>query len=214
MHAQTAAIAPQSTNGVSSSTFSTVNNSNNDSQHCPTASKNYCEGDLSNGDVTKDDGDILAVQSPPPVSPQLGQRHNAHAQNDSLILQDGVLRSLRDSTQDLTGGCGGGGSAPLSPRPWYKRSVARDEKQQRTATTTAGGGKKKSKSPDNLPEIQPGREGITLNQTFEEKYSYFIRKVPWHNLQFRIQNGTVFFILIFGNFHKQLYLYSIFNEVV
>ncbi len=127
----------------------------------------------------------------PPVSPQLNQRSlimnlnnsnnnnsGTHAQNDSLILEDGQLRSLRDSNQDLSACVGGGGGAPLSPRPWYKRSIARDEKRCAPTTGTNSGGKKKSKSPDNLPEIQPGREGITAKENFEEKYSYFTRKVP------------------------------------
>jgi hypothetical protein len=134
-------------------------------------------------ETIKDDPAAVASSSSPAVSPQLGQRRltlkspTAHApceQNDSLILQDGQLRSLRGSNQDLTTTTSGT-PAPLSPRPWYKRSVARDEK--RPAAVAGGTGtKKKSKSPDNLPEIQPGREGITVKETFEEKYSYFIRK--------------------------------------
>ncbi len=153
-----------------------------------TAGGNGC-GD--SGDATAQNGNISRPGSPP-VSPQLNQRSllmnlnnsnnnnnsGAHAQNDSLILEDGQLRSLRDSNQDLSACVGGGGGAPLSPRPWYKRSIARDEKRCAPTTGTSNGGKKKSKSPDNLPEIQPGREGITVKENFEEKYSYFTRKVP------------------------------------
>ncbi len=136
--------------------------------------------------------DNISRPGSPPVSPQLNQRSHVmnlinnnsnnssgtHAQNDSLILEDGQLRSLRDSNQDLSACVGGGGGAPLSPRPWYKRSIARDEKRCAPTTMGTGSGKKKSKSPDNLPEIQPGREGITVKENFEEKYSYFTRKVP------------------------------------
>ena len=164
MHCET--VLPQ----AGAATASLIKNNNSDNRQCTTTIG--CNND-DDGELIKDD--ISAASSPPPTSPQLEQRSRimaAHAHNDSLILQDGVLRSLRDSTQDLTGGSSSSGVVPLSPRPWYKRSVARDEK--RTGTNS---NKKKSKSPDNLPEIQPGREGITLKETFEEKYSYFIRKV-------------------------------------
>jgi hypothetical protein len=158
-------------------------------------------GCCDSSDATAHNDNPISRPCSPPVSPQLNQRSNvlnlnsssnnnnnnnnnsnnssgAHAQNDSLILEDGQLRSLRDSNQDLSACVGGGGGAPLSPRPWYKRSIARDEKRCAPSTMGTSSGKKKSKSPDNLPEIQPGREGITVKENFEEKYSYFTRKVP------------------------------------
>jgi len=161
--------------------------SSNESRRCITTEG----GGQSCGDrdaTVLDEENISAPSSPqltqrshiiPPESQSTEHAHSQsgeHAQNDSLILEDGVLRSLRDSNQDLSACVGGGGGAPLSPRPWYKRSIARDDK--RTAGTGTNSGKKKSKSPDNLPEIQPGREGITIKENFEEKYSYFTRKVP------------------------------------
>ncbi len=163
-----------------------------------TSDNNQCTNTTAGGSGCDSDATACQNDNPisrpgsPPVSPQLNQRSlimnlnnnnnninsGTHAQNDSLILEDGQLRSLRDSNQDLSACVGGGGGAPLSPRPWYKRSIARDEKRCAPTTMGTSGGKKKSKSPDNLPEIQPGREGITVKENFEEKYSYFTRKVP------------------------------------
>jgi hypothetical protein len=189
MHSEAVLLRGAGTSvGTATTAAASVKLISDNSQCTATAGGSGC----CDSDATAQNDNPISRPGSPPVSPQLNQRSNVmnlnnnsnnssgtHAQNDSLILEDGQLRSLRDSNQDLSA-CvgGGGGGAPLSPRPWYKRSIARDEKRCAPTTMGTSSGKKKSKSPDNLPEIQPGREGITVKENFEEKYSYFTRKVP------------------------------------
>ena len=104
--------------------------------------------------------------------------------NDSWTLEDGVLRPLRESKLDLSGATVEEkdlkeSKAPLSPKPWYKRSI-RDTNEKKPKDKK----EKKGTSPDNLPEIHTGRESIKVQESFEEKYSYFIRKAILRTLQF------------------------------
>ena len=88
------------------------------------------------------------------------------SENDSWRLEDGVLRPLRESKTDLSSE----DKVPLSPKPWYKRSI-RDTSEKKKDKK-----EKKGSSPENLPEIHSGRESIKVQESFEEKYSYFVRK--------------------------------------
>merc|ERR1711872_717233 len=65
-------------------------------------------------------------------------------------------------------------AVPLSPKPWYKRSIrdAADKKDKKSKEKREKKDKK-AKSPVNLPEVHAGREGIKIQENFEEKYSYF-----------------------------------------
>jgi hypothetical protein len=191
MHSEAVLLrgAGTSAGTATTTTAASVKLISDNSQCTTTAGGSGC---CDSGDATAQNDNPISRPCSPATSPQLNQRSQVmnlnsnnnsnssgtHAQNDSLILEDGQLRSLRDSNQDLSACVGGGGGAPLSPRPWYKRSIARDEKRCAPTTMGTSSGKKKSKSPDNLPEIQPGREGITVKENFEEKYSYFTRNVP------------------------------------
>ena len=86
-------------------------------------------------------------------------------ENDSWRLEDGVLRPLRESKTDLTVE----EKVPLSPKPWYKRSL-RDTTAEKKKKEKKGG------SPENLPELHSGRESIKVQESFDDKYSYFTRK--------------------------------------
>ena len=99
------------------------------------------------------------------------------------VLQDGVLRSLRDSRSDLapsplpTEEQREVVKVPLSPKPWYKRATAKDSPKPKGKEDRG----KKSRTPENLPEIHTSRDTIKLRDTIEEKYSQFV-KISRENL--------------------------------
>ena len=99
------------------------------------------------------------------------------------VLQDGVLRSLRDSRADLIPSptpveeIKEVAKVPLSPKPWYKRAITKDGQKAKNKDDRG----KKAKSPENLPEIHTSRDTIKMKDPIEEKYSQFV-KVSRENL--------------------------------
>jgi len=117
-----------------------------------------------------------------PTSPLLSKRSvndKSTEQKNEWVLEDGVLRSLRESKQDVSASLVEEKEpkevkTPLSPKPWYKRSIAKDSSDKKSKDKIKDSSKK-AKTPENLPEIHTSRESIRVKETFEEKYSYFMR---------------------------------------
>jgi len=118
-----------------------------------------------------------------PTSPLLSKRFASakpQEQKTEWVFEDGVLKSLRESRQDIPATVAEEKeqkevkAAPLSPKPWYKRSIAK-ESCDKKSKDKGKDSNKKAKTPENLPEIHTSRESIRVKETFEEKYSYFIR---------------------------------------
>merc|ERR1711892_988870 len=117
-----------------------------------------------------------------PTSPLLSKRFvsaKPQERKNEWVFEDGQLKSLRESKQDISTPLAEEketkeGKAPLSPKPWYKRSIAKDSSDKKSKDKSKDSNKK-AKTPENLPEIHTSRESIRVKETFEEKYSYFIR---------------------------------------
>ena len=116
----------------------------------------------------------MITTSSPPASPPADRRCDPCDPCDpprDWVIQDGLLRSSnRDSQQDILSSveqdsC----KVPLSPKPWYKRNIIKDNNDKKQKD-------KKAKSP-NLPEVHTSRERIKSSES--EKVSNIIcDKVP------------------------------------
>ena len=90
------------------------------------------------------------------------------AEPNDWILQDGLLRCLRENQELLSPSPETEKSdqkdlkVPLSPKPWYKRNIVKESLEKKKD--------KKAKSPENLPEIHTSRECIKSKDGIEEKY--------------------------------------------
>ena len=74
-----------------------------------------------------------------PTSPLLSKRFvtdKPQEQKNEWVFEDGVLKSVRESKQDISASLAEEkepkeGKAPLSPKPWYKRSIAKDSNDKK-----------------------------------------------------------------------------------
>ena len=116
-------------------------------------------------------GSSEAVTSAP-TSPLLASKRSPGA--GDWVLQDGLLRCTRDSQQDLAQSCAAAdqeletkdakdAKVPLSPKPWYKRNIIKENSDKKAK-------EKKAKSPDNLPENHTSRDTVKVKD--DDKYGF------------------------------------------
>merc|ERR1712106_26369 len=108
---------------------------------------------------------VMTGSSPTSPNPQ---KKSFNGKSEEWILEDGQLKSLRESKQSL---CDENeqktSKIPLSPRPWYKRTNLKEEIKSKDKKVS-----KKEKSPVNLPEIHTSRETIKLSDNLEESHLF------------------------------------------
>ena len=122
-----------------------------------------------------------------PSSPTAGKKSvtNGGAERDcqDWVIQNGILKSLKESKTDLPVLLeqekemkeAKEVKAPLSPKPWYKRNLIKDNSDKRNKN-------KKAKTPENLPEIHTSREVIKVKETVDDKYSPIMLRMSKENL--------------------------------
>ena len=118
-------------------------------------------------DNNSESSGMMMTAASAPSSPAMTNR--CSTAND-WVLQDGLLRSNRNSQQDIANCVEMEQSkVPLSPKPWYKRNILQgsSEKKQRD---------KKAKSP-NLPEVHTSRDKMKPTES-EDPYNALLEKIP------------------------------------
>ena len=94
-----------------------------------------------------------------PTSPLLAKKYPPGCQPpDEWVIRDGLLKCIRESQQDLTEEKekeSKDSKAPLSPKPWYKRNLIKENSNKKQKD-------KKAKSPDNLPDNHTSRDAFKV----------------------------------------------------
>ncbi|XP_039278652.1 uncharacterized protein LOC111049882 [Nilaparvata lugens] len=121
----------------------------------------------------------------PPSSPSLGQKMAYSLSNDTLRLEKGILKPNRSEDGASTASSSTSNlhveaakmtpSSPVSPRPWYKRNIIKDNHSSPSSKMLFDKKKEKTKVDDWMPDVAISRSSLIVNDS-SNKFNLFSSK--------------------------------------
>ncbi|RZF36534.1 hypothetical protein LSTR_LSTR014971 [Laodelphax striatellus] len=124
----------------------------------------------------------------PPSSPNLSQKMAYSLSNDTLRLEKGILKPNRSEDGASPSSTASSStsnlhvdatkltpSSPVSPRPWYKRNIIKDNHSSPSGKTLFDKKKEKTKVDDWMPDVAISRSSLIVNDS-GNKFNLFSPK--------------------------------------